>query len=203
MTKRELVGEIAEAHGLLFSHARALLDALFEAVTERLIRVGRQTVPGLGTLTTDRRPPREMHDPRTGRIQRTGTRISVRFSPSDPLRAIVRGQHTDDVPDPRVPRSDPLVEAVWRATGQQYSGKLIGEVILHTASEIGTRLRDGGRCTLSGFGTFTVTQRPARAGRNPRTGAPLTVPAGLRFGFRPARGFKDRLVAGPGEAPLD
>ena len=36
-------------------------------------------------------------------------------------------------------------------------------------------LEGGGRVELRGFGAFSVRSRPARAGRNPRTGEPVSV----------------------------
>ena len=43
-------------------------------------------------------------------------------------------------------------------------------------------LKKGSKVTLVGFGTFSVSSRKARTGRNPQTGAPLKIPAnaGLR-----------------------
>ncbi|HXH28877.1 MAG TPA: HU family DNA-binding protein [Candidatus Polarisedimenticolia bacterium] len=38
-------------------------------------------------------------------------------------------------------------------------------------------LKRGERASLVGFGTFTVTRRRARTGRNPQTGHPITIPA--------------------------
>ncbi len=38
-------------------------------------------------------------------------------------------------------------------------------------------LKKGDKVTLVGFGTFSVTKRAARTGRNPRTGAPLKIKA--------------------------
>lgn len=38
-------------------------------------------------------------------------------------------------------------------------------------------LRQGERLTLTGLGTFSVQQKPARMGRNPRTGAPVKIPS--------------------------
>ncbi len=42
---------------------------------------------------------------------------------------------------------------------------------------ITTSLRKGQRVSLVNFGTFTVSKRKARTGRNPRTGEPLKIPA--------------------------
>lgn len=50
-----------------------------------------------------------------------------------------------------------------------------------------------GRFSYPGFGTFTVKSRKARDGRNPRTGAPIQIPASKTVGFKPAPAFKDAL----------
>ena len=41
--------------------------------------------------------------------------------------------------------------------------------------EITTAMSQGDRVELRGFGAFSVKHRPARTGRNPRTGAPVSV----------------------------
>lgn len=38
-------------------------------------------------------------------------------------------------------------------------------------------LKSGGKVTLVGFGTFSVTKRAARTGRNPQTGATIKIKA--------------------------
>jgi DNA-binding protein HU-beta len=38
-------------------------------------------------------------------------------------------------------------------------------------------LKKGERTSLVGFGTFSISRRKARTGRNPQTGAPLRIPA--------------------------
>ena len=49
------------------------------------------------------------------------------------------------------------------------------------------------RVTLSGFGTFVVTRRAARNGRNPRTGREITIPPARVPRFRPSRVLKSSL----------
>lgn len=51
-------------------------------------------------------------------------------------------------------------------------------------------LRNGGTVTISGFGTFVVTRRASRGGRNPRTGKAITIPSARVPRFRPSRGLK-------------
>ena len=46
------------------------------------------------------------------------------------------------------------------------------------------------RVTISGFGTFVVTRRAARNGRNPRTGREITIPPARVPRFRPSRVLK-------------
>ena len=46
-------------------------------------------------------------------------------------------------------------------------------------------LKAGEKVTLVGFGTFSVTERKARTGRNPRTGNPMEIPAKKVVKFKP------------------
>ncbi len=54
-------------------------------------------------------------------------------------------------------------------------------------------LKKGDTVTLVGFGTFSVTKRAARTGRNPRTGAALKIKAAKVPRFKPGKGLKDAL----------
>lgn len=58
---------------------------------------------------------------------------------------------------------------------------------------IRTSLRRGEPVTLVGFGTFTVTRRKARKGRNPRTGQLITIQAARVARFRSSRALKNAL----------
>ena len=54
-------------------------------------------------------------------------------------------------------------------------------------------LRNGRRVTISGFGTFVVTRRAARRGRNPRTGKVIQIPVTRVPRFKASRLLKDAL----------
>ncbi len=56
-----------------------------------------------------------------------------------------------------------------------------------------TTLKKGGSVTIPGFGTFTVTKRAARTGRNPRTGDAIKIKAAKVPKFRPGKGLRDAL----------
>jgi len=47
--------------------------------------------------------------------------------------------------------------------------------------------------TIIGFGTFKVEERKARKGRNPRTGAPITIKARKVPKFVPGKGLKEAV----------
>jgi integration host factor subunit beta len=59
--------------------------------------------------------------------------------------------------------------------------------------EIGGRLAKGGRVELRGFGAFSVRERGARKGRNPRTGEAVEVPGKSVPFFKPGKEMRARL----------
>ena len=52
-----------------------------------------------------------------------------------------------------------------------------GNALNSTIDGVVSTLKRGGKVTLVGFGTFTVSSRKARTGRNPQTGTPLKIAA--------------------------
>ena len=63
---------------------------------------------------------------------------------------------------------------------------------------VGEALANGEEVRIVGFGTFTTKSRPARTGRNPRTGESLTIQAPTAPGFRPGKALKDAVNDGNG-----
>jgi len=56
-----------------------------------------------------------------------------------------------------------------------------------------TALKKGSSVTITGFGTFAVTKRAARTGRNPRTGAAIKIKAAKVPKFKPGKALRDAL----------
>ena len=54
-------------------------------------------------------------------------------------------------------------------------------------------LKEEGKVTLVGFGTFTAKERAAREGRNPQTGETVKIPARVVPGFKAGNKLKDSL----------
>lgn len=59
--------------------------------------------------------------------------------------------------------------------------------------EITTRLCEGGRVEIRGFGAFSTRERDARQGRNPRTGESVNVPAKRVPYFKPGKEIRRLL----------
>ena len=58
---------------------------------------------------------------------------------------------------------------------------------------IAAELLSGGKVAISGFGTFEARARKARVGRNPHTGAPLSIPATRAPAFKAGKPLKETL----------
>jgi integration host factor subunit beta len=65
---------------------------------------------------------------------------------------------------------------------------------------VSATLAQGERVELRGFGSFAVRERPARTGRNPRTGAPVTVAAKRVAVFKAAKELRQRVEGQEGPA---
>ena len=58
---------------------------------------------------------------------------------------------------------------------------------------ITSALSKGDQVTLVGFGTFSVRERAARAGRNPQTGETIQIKASKSPGFKAGKALKDAV----------
>jgi DNA-binding protein HU-beta len=87
-----------------------------------------------------------------------------------------------------------MVEAVQRACkDQELSKKDTGDVIDAVFETMGAAIKKEARFSYPNFGTFKVTERAARRGRNPRTGAEIKIKASKTVKFAPAPKFKGEL----------
>ena len=58
---------------------------------------------------------------------------------------------------------------------------------------VAEELKKGEKIQLVGFGTFEVSERAARTGRNPQTGAEMTIAASKATKFKAGKALKDSL----------
>ena len=58
---------------------------------------------------------------------------------------------------------------------------------------LGNTLSQGGRVEIRGFGSFSLNHRPARLGRNPKTGEKVNVPEKFVPHFKPGKELKIKV----------
>jgi len=84
-----------------------------------------------------------------------------------------------------------LIEAV--AEGADISKASATRAVDTMIEKITQALKQGDQVTLVGFGTFTVKERAARTGRNPRTGESINIPASKNPTFKAGKALKDAV----------
>ncbi len=90
-------------------------------------------------------------------------------------------------------RSD-LSEAVYREVGlsRTESADLVESILAHLSDA----LVDGDTVKISSFGTFSVREKGARMGRNPKTGEEVPIEPRRVLVFRPSHILKDKINEG-------
>ena len=86
-----------------------------------------------------------------------------------------------------------LINAV--AASADVSKKDAEAVIAATLDAITAAMKEGEKVQLVGFGTFEVSERAARDGRNPLTGAAMKIKASKTPKFKAGKAFKDAVNA--------
>lgn len=84
-----------------------------------------------------------------------------------------------------------LVSAV--AKQAELSKKDAGLAVESVFDAISEALEKGDKVQLIGFGTFDVSERAAREGRNPRTGETMKIAASKAPRFKAGKALKDRV----------
>ncbi|MCC5988016.1 MAG: integration host factor subunit alpha [Pararhodobacter sp.] len=87
-----------------------------------------------------------------------------------------------------------LAEAVFRDVGlsRNESAQLVESIIRH----ISDSLVAGEQVKISSFGTFSVREKGARMGRNPKTGEEVPISPRRVLSFRPSHLMKERVMRG-------
>ena len=85
-----------------------------------------------------------------------------------------------------------LIEAIQKVH-KNLSKTAIEEVVDTTFSTLGKSIKKERRFAYPGFGVFTVRNRKARKGRNPQTGAIISIKPSKTVGFKPAPALKKSL----------
>lgn len=84
-----------------------------------------------------------------------------------------------------------LIEAI--ASSAAISKASAGRVVDAVTGSITAALKNGDNVALIGFGTFKISKRAARTGRNPQTGAEIKIPARNSPAFSAGKALKDAV----------
>lgn len=84
-----------------------------------------------------------------------------------------------------------LVNAVANSAG--ITKAQATEAVNAVFGSIENTLKNGGSAAFVGFGTFSVSKREAREGRNPATGATIKIAASKQVKFKAGKAFKDAV----------
>ncbi len=84
-----------------------------------------------------------------------------------------------------------LVSKIAETSGM---AKSVAEKALNGfVAAVSDALAQSEKITLVGFGTFAVSERAKREGRNPRTGKPITIPSSKAVKFKPGNRLRDSI----------
>ena len=84
-----------------------------------------------------------------------------------------------------------LVAAMAKETN--LSKKDVEAVLKSFTDVVASELKNGGKIQLVGFGTFEVSERSAREGRNPQTGETMKIAASKAPKFKAGKALKDMV----------
>ena len=87
-----------------------------------------------------------------------------------------------------------LIEII-AAKQTQLSVKDVELAVKTLIEQMSETLAAGDRIEIRGFGSFTLHSRPARIGRNPKTGGAVAVPARHVPHFKPGKELRNRVNA--------
>ena len=76
---------------------------------------------------------------------------------------------------------------------EDLSKKKVAEIVGEVFDAMSGALQGGDKVAWPGFGTFSVTERAARKGRNPRTGDPIDIKASKGVKFKLSSTMKEKL----------
>jgi DNA-binding protein HU-beta len=84
-----------------------------------------------------------------------------------------------------------LIDTLAEKTGMTKKGA--SQALDTVLNSVVDALKKGEKVTITGFGTFEVRSRKSRTGRNPQTGAEITIPARKVAAFRAGKALKDAV----------
>jgi integration host factor subunit beta len=100
------------------------------------------------------------------------------------------------------PRAMTKSELIARlaARNLRLTGRDADEAVKLILEMLGESLSQGGRIEIRGFGSFCLNYRPARTGRNPKSGQKVEVPAKFVPHFKAGKELREKVDGVDGDA---
>ena len=86
-----------------------------------------------------------------------------------------------------------LIDAMAKKMGKSVTKKEVESALKSFVDVVTEELSNKGKIQLVGFGTFETSVRPAREGRNPRTGETMKIAESVVPKFKPGKALKDAV----------
>ena len=90
-------------------------------------------------------------------------------------------------------KSDFILAVAKKGDLPKAEAKRVIELVFGTIEASLKQIKSGGKLPIGNFGVFTVAKRPARMGRNPRTGEAIKIKASKKIAFRAAKDLKEAV----------
>lgn len=95
-------------------------------------------------------------------------------------------------------KSELIEQVAEKAQTSKAAAARVMDAIFDSASgTIAEAVKAGQEVSIPGFGRFKPRRRPARKGRNPRTGAEIDIPERTVVAFRPGSGLRETVSGAP------
>ena len=188
MNKAELIEAMASASGLSKSDAKKALDGFTDATTKALEKGDSAALVGFGSFSISKRSARTGRNPRSRNGPVDDSPVTFGACPEF-AAALDLNPGKGDEASAKCRDADVVIDAEYIAneTGGSREGlseadaKRALEAFINTTTEA---LKKGDRISVGreededeGFGTFSISKRSARTGRNPQTGKEIQIAA--------------------------
>jgi len=182
----ELIEAIASEAGMSQSDTKTALDGFVNATTEALKKNGRASWARFGSFSISKRSARTGRNSRADTERETAPANAVQFRCSDELSAaldLLPGEGDERRLGRRErdatarPTDENLIDADRLASEAAIARETATAFLDAFINATTKALKKGDRLSLIGFGSFSISKRSARTGRNPQTGKEIQIAA--------------------------
>ena len=182
MNKAELIEAMAEHAGLSLADTQRALDGIINATTEALKNDDSAALIGFGSFSISKRSARTGRNPQSRNGPPADSPVTFAWCPEF-AAALDLNPGKGDEASAKCRKADVTIDAEYIAseTGRDPESRLSekdAQLALDAFTNEATKaLKKGDRLSLIGFGSFSISKRSARTGRNPQTGKEIQIAA--------------------------